>query len=116
MLFQTVEKFLSSARLHPYKVATNGNEALTLALYADNLRIAQSFYTCLSVFEVAFRNSMHDSLMTEFHSSNWLLEQKSGFMTDKRLIYISKEGKEAKNEKVLNMVKAALKGRWSKAW
>ena len=78
-------------------------------MYADNLRTAQSFCPSLSVLEVALRNAIHDSLTTEFRSSNWLLEQQTEFMIDSRLTYINREGEEIKNCKALNMVAAAIK-------
>lgn len=108
MLFQIAEKFLSPTRLQPYKEAMKGNEALTLSLYIDNLRVAQSFYPSLSILEVALRNSIHNSLAKEFRSSNWLLEQQTGFMIDRRLTYFNKGGKEIINRKALNMMTAAI--------
>lgn len=70
MLFQTAEKYLSSARLTPYMQAAKGDEQLSLALYLDNLRLAQSFYPALSLLEVSFRNALHDTLSIKFKSDN----------------------------------------------
>lgn len=110
MLFQTAEKFLSSARLIPYKAAANGDEQASLHLYLDNLRVAQSFYAPLSLLEVAFRNAMHDVLAAHFRSDNWLLTQRTGFMVDPKLTFFDRHKSESTtNDKVLKMVKAAIK-------
>ena len=110
MLFQTAEKFLSPARLIPYKAAANGNEQASLQLYLDNLRVAQSFYAPLSLLEVAFRNALHDVLAVHFRSDNWLLNQRTGFMTHPKLTSFDRSKSEnITNDKVLKMVKAAAK-------
>lgn len=109
MLFQVAEKFLSSARLVPYKTAAHHDEQAGLHLYLDNLRLAQSFYSPLSLLEVAFRNALHDVLSSSFQSDNWLLTQQTGFMEDARLTYVDRSRNEQIiNRKVQNMVKAAI--------
>ena len=109
MLFQTAEKFLSPARLAPYRAAAQYDEQSGLRLYLDNLRLAQSFYSPLSLLEVAFRNALHDVLTTSFQSDNWLLAQQTGFMADDRLTYFDKSRNEQIiNRKAQNMVKAAI--------
>jgi hypothetical protein len=85
MLFPVAEKFLSTARLAPYKLAAQGNEQTSLRLYLDNLRLTQSFYIPLSVLAVALRNALHDVLANSFQSDNWLLIQRTGFMIDEKL-------------------------------
>lgn len=108
MLFQTAQKLLSVPRLAPYLQASSGNQQKALALYLDNLRLAQSFYTPLSLLEVALRNSLHEVLERHFNSANWLLAEQKGFMIDKRLINRDyRTGKISVNDKVLKMVLAA---------
>lgn len=110
MLFQTAEKFLSPARLVPYKLAAKGDEQLSLTLYLDNLRIAQRFYPALSLLEVAFRNAVHEALSIKFKSDNWLITEQQGFMIDPSLTYYdAQKGEEIANHKVLKMVLAAMK-------
>lgn len=110
MLFQTAEKFLSPTRLAPYKHAAKGNEQLSLTLYLDNLRVAQSFYPALSLLEVALRNAVHDALSVKFKTDNWLFTEQQGFMIDPSLTYYDAEREEKIiNHKVLKMVLAAIK-------
>lgn len=110
MLFPVAEKFLSAARLAPYKLAAQGDEQASLRLYLDNLRLAQSFYIPLSVLEVALRNALHDVLANSFQSDNWLLTQQTGFMIDEKLTYFDKRRNErVTNDKVLKMIQAAIR-------
>lgn len=110
MLFQTAEKFLSHTRLAPYKYAAKGDEQLSLKLYLDNLRVAQSFYPALSLLEVALRNAVHDTLSVKFKTDNWLFTEQQGFMVDPSLTYYDAEREEeVVNHKVLKMVLAAIK-------
>ena len=109
ILFPVAEKFLSPARLLPYKQAAKGDEQISLSLYLDNLRLAQSFYAPLSLLEVTFRNAPHDVLTINFGSDNWLLTQQKGFMIDSGLTYVDhKQGKSITNNKVLKMVQTAV--------
>lgn len=109
MLFPVAEKFLSTARLLPYKQAAQNDEQASLRLYLDNLRLAQSFYAPLSLLEVAFRNSLHEVLSINFKSADWLLTEQSGFMVDASLTYFDhKRGKEVTNDKALRMMQAAV--------
>ena len=108
MLFPTAERFLSSARLSPYKQAARGDEQASLQLYLDNLRIAQSFYAPLSLLEVSFRNALHEVLVASFNTEDWLLTQQTGFMVDSSLTsFDARQGKLVTNNKVLAMVQAA---------
>ncbi|RZK18391.1 MAG: hypothetical protein EOO56_16185, partial [Hymenobacter sp.] len=110
MLFQTAEKFLSPARLAPYKNAAKGDEQLGLTLYLDNLRVAQSFYPALSLLEVALRNAVHNALSIKFKTDNWLFTEQQGFMVDPSLTYYDTARKEEiANHKILKMVLAAIK-------
>lgn len=119
MLFQIAQKFLSPPRLNPYLQVSAGDEQKALLLYLENIRLAQSFYISLSFLEIALRNALHEVLERHFNSTNWLLEQKQGFMTDKRLIYKDyKSGKTSTNDKVLRMVEVAsreFEDRWQYA-
>lgn len=111
MLFQTAEKYISSARLIPYKQAVSGNEQAALQLYLDNLRAAQSFYASLSLLEVAFRNSLHEVLAKNFASGNWVIEQQRGFMIDPALTYLDRKlNRTVTNDKVLRMAQTAVSG------
>lgn len=78
-------KYLSSSRYNRYLVATaNGNERAK-KLYNANIRLAQAFHPLLSQFEVVLRNSINIILSSHFKDPDWIVNQKTGFMSDPSL-------------------------------
>ena len=62
-----------------------------MAMYYANARLAQAFQPLISFFEVVLRNQLHYALAHYFNDVQWLLNQKSGFMSDPSLTHIVKK-------------------------
>lgn len=79
-------------------------------MYYANARIAQSFQPLLSFFEVILRNQLHYALAAHFGDVQWLISQKTGFMSDPGLTYKEKKtGKIKKNDFLKSEVKRSEK-------
>lgn len=78
-------KFLSRSRYNRYLLATGHNLTKAKRLYLANMRLAQAFHPLLSQFEVIFRNSLNDVIASNFSDSEWIINQKTGFMSDPSL-------------------------------
>lgn len=76
---------LSAPRYHRYLTATSNNPARSKRLYHANIRLAQAFHPLLSQFEVVLRNTLNTVLTTHFGDSDWIINQKTGFMSDRSL-------------------------------
>jgi hypothetical protein len=64
-------KVFSDERMQKYFDAHPENESLAIAHYQFNIEISESFYPCLSVFEVALRNAINRELITKFGTEEW---------------------------------------------
>ena len=80
--FTDLEKHLSSQRLQRYVIACSGDDARALQLYKANLKIAQSFHPLLGLLEVVLRNQINLVLSTHFSDNDWVINQRTGFMSD----------------------------------
>ena len=80
--------------MHKYFDAHPENERLALLHYQSNIEISESFYTCLSVFEVAFRNAINRELITKFGTEEWY----NHFPTTAGLSKLSKDISIAQNQ------------------
>ena len=78
-------KYLSRARFNRYLLATGNNLVSAKRLYQANMRLAQAFHPLLSQFEVIFRNSLNEVLISNFSDSDWIINQKTGFMSHSSL-------------------------------
>lgn len=78
-------KILSKPRFERYLSACNQNEQNALELYRLNLLICRSFYPLLSIFEVSLRNALDEVLSQHFNDKNWILNQRSKFMSHEKL-------------------------------
>lgn len=78
-------KYLSRARYNRYLLATGNNLTRAKRLYLANMRLAQAFHPLISQFEVVYRNSLNEILIANFSDSDWIINQKSGFMSDSSL-------------------------------
>src|SRR5687767_12028059 len=74
---KNVNELLSDKRLDGYKGQTNNAPETLLHRYNYNIELGNEFYPLLSIFEVAFRNSLHLSWSTHFNDSSWLLNYKN---------------------------------------
>jgi hypothetical protein len=98
MNVNTLEQIVSKARLQPYIVSQPQNPERAVALYEQNIALAQSFYPLLSSLEVALRNALDKQCSALFADPNWLTSQKTGFMVASRLTYIDHSGKQRTND------------------
>jgi len=78
-------RYLSRPRYNRYLAATRNDKRRAEKLYNGNIRLAQAFHPLLSQFEVVLRNSLNDVLIRQFGDTDWIINQKSGFMSDRTL-------------------------------
>lgn len=85
MDYDKLEYFVSVPRLGRFLTASNGSKSTAQELYKLNLKVAESFYPILHLFEVFLRNSINNRLTEHFGNSDWILIEKKGFMSNKIL-------------------------------
>jgi len=74
-------KYLSRTRFSRYLNAVGHDNKRAKKLYLANIRLAQAFHPILSQFEVVFRNCINNNLVAHFSDIDWVINQKSGFMS-----------------------------------
>lgn len=82
MEYQKLEHYLSQPRIERFLIATNNSKSKAQKLYRINLRVAQSFYPILNLFEIFFRNIVYYQVSSYFTNPNWIITEKNGFMSD----------------------------------
>ncbi len=85
MDYQKYETHCSIPRLRRYYDATNGDTQKAIQLYNLNMKLSQAFFLPLTVFEVTLRNRINHVLSNYFGDSDWIINQKTGFMSDPSL-------------------------------
>ena len=85
MKIQLRNKYLSRPRINRYLLAVGNNNLRANRLYNGNIRLAQSFHPILTQFEVVFRNSLNQQLSNHFGDTDWIINQKLGFMSNNSL-------------------------------
>lgn len=85
MEYQKLEYYLSQPRLDRFLTATRNSKSKAQKLYRINLRVAQSFYPILNLFEIFLRNIVNRQISSHFADSNWIISEKTGFMNDNSL-------------------------------
>lgn len=65
--------------------ATSNSKTRAQKLYRINLRVSQSFYPILNLFEIFLRNSINHNISSYFTNPNWVITEKHGFMSDPSL-------------------------------
>jgi hypothetical protein len=65
------EKVFSDERMDRYFLRYPENEKKSILHYQCNIEISESLYPCLSVFEVALRNSVNRELISKFGKKEW---------------------------------------------
>lgn len=95
MQYQKLEFYISKPRLDRFLTACGGSKTRAQHLYQANLKVAESFYAVLNLFEVFLRNRINTELSIYFSNPDWILTEKNGFMNDYSLIgtkfYLKKE-------------------------
>jgi hypothetical protein len=83
--YSKLEYYISKPRLDRFLSVCNNSKTKAEKLYRINLRVSQSFYPVLNLFEVFIRNAMNYRISGYFSDPNWIINQKSGFMSDTSL-------------------------------
>jgi hypothetical protein len=83
LINESLELSLSRERLHKYLTVTNQDLDAALALYEENTRLAESFYTPLQCLEICLRNKLHISLANSYEE-NWFRNNRPPFNDDSR--------------------------------
>lgn len=81
MRYEILENYLSEPRLNKYLIACNNSKVRAKKLYRANIRISQSFYPILNLFETFLRNSMSNQIAIHFNDDDWIINQQQGFMS-----------------------------------
>lgn len=74
---QFYEKVFSNQRMEKYFNRYPDNEQKAIEHYHSNIELSESFYSVLSIFEVAFRNSLNRELTEYFGTEDWYLKVES---------------------------------------
>lgn len=85
MKFSRFQQYFSEARIERYLIATGFSTANAIKLYKANLKISKAFHPLLGIFEVVLRNQLDRILAAYFSDPNWIINQKTGFMSDASL-------------------------------
>ena len=85
MEYRKLEYYLSQPRLDRFLSATGSSKTKAQKLYRINLKVAQSFYPVLNLFEIFFRNIVNYQVSSHFTNPNWIITEKTGFMNDPSL-------------------------------
>lgn len=85
MEFSVFEEYFSASRVERYQVAVGNSKIKTIKLYKANLKVSQAFHPLLGVLEVIIRNRLNDILVEFFNDKDWIINQKSEFMSDPSL-------------------------------
>ncbi len=78
-------KYLSRPRYNRYLNATGNDKNRANRLYNANIRLAQATHPILTQFEVVLRNSLNLQLSSYFVDTDWIINQKNGFMRNHSL-------------------------------
>jgi len=90
MKFRDFRQYFSAARVNRYLLATGYSTGKAVKLYKANLKTSQAFHPLLGVFEVILRNRLNDLLTSHFNDPDWIINQKTGFMSDPSLRFTYK--------------------------
>ncbi len=71
MEIQAIERIISKERLEPYLKYHSGDFEKSVAHYKANIEISETFYTMLSILEIALRNNFDFQLKRKFNNDNW---------------------------------------------
>lgn len=85
MIYTKLEKSLSKPRLNRYLITCKYSKNSATKLYILNLKLSQSFYPLLNLFETIIRNSIHEELKIHFQDHDWIRNQKNQFMSSRSL-------------------------------
>lgn len=90
MKFRDFRQYFSASRVNRYLLATGNSTTKAVRLYKANLKTAQAFHPLLGVLEVVLRNRLNDVLSSHFTDPDWIINQKTGFMSHPSLRFTHK--------------------------
>ena len=70
-------------------------------MYYANARVARSFLPLISFLEVILRNQLHYAIANHFGDVQWLINQKTGFMSSPSLTHVNKKTGKIRNNDFL---------------
>ncbi len=70
---QYYEKVFSAQRMQRYFDQYQNDEEKAILHYKSNIELSESFYSVLSMFEIALRNSFNRELTDHFGTTDWYL-------------------------------------------
>ena len=85
MKYEKLEHFVSLSRLDRFLTASDGSKTKAQELYKANLKVAESFYPILHLFEIFLRNTINYKLTEHFSNPDWIVTEKNGFMNNPNL-------------------------------
>lgn len=85
MEYSKLEYYLSQPRLQRFLRAAANSRTKAQKLYRVNLRVSQGFYPVLNLFEIFLRNAINYHVSSHFSNPNWIVSEKTGFMSDPTL-------------------------------
>lgn len=91
MLYKDFTCYFSELRINRYYIAANNSEEKAIELYKANLKIGAAFHPLISIVEVVLRNQLNTILTLHFQDTDWIMNQKEGFMSDPSLIFRNKK-------------------------
>lgn len=71
---QYYEKVFSNERMQKFFDHHPDNVKKAIDHYQINIELSEALYPILSIFEVAFRNSLNRELSTHFDTSDWYIQ------------------------------------------
>lgn len=80
MNYFKLELYVSQPRLGRFLRVCGNSKVKAQKLYKINLRVAQSFYPLMNLFEIFLRNAVYNHISAHFKDPNWIITQKNGFM------------------------------------
>lgn len=108
MKYKDLTNYFSSPRINRYYIACGNSKTKAAKLYKANLKLAQAFHPLLGILEVSLRNSINNTLSNHFTDTDWIINQKTGFMIDPSLTFVYKRtGATKTNNYLLREVKKA---------
>jgi len=73
MSYNTFERALSQPRIERFLTACKGNKRKALRLYRLNVRLSQSFYSIIGIFEISLRNAIDNHYKSTLTDKEWLI-------------------------------------------
>ena len=93
MNYKKFSKTYSYSRTLRYYKAAGKDKKKAKDMYYANCRLARAFQPLISTFEVVLRNRLHYANAHLFGDVQWMINQKTDFMSDSSLTHINKKTK-----------------------